>query len=489
MRARLDQALLDLRLAGEQLALANEKIARLERENADLRHQVFGRKSERQKEARASPPATPSALPPPTAADSPTPASGHGRAPLPESLPRISLPAIDPPESEQRCPDCGGDCVPFASDVTEILDLNPAALRALVETRRRWSCPNCQTFVTSAEPARPIPRARPSANLLAFVVTSKFSDHLPLNRLEGIFARQGVEIARSTLADWCRETARKRLKYVVEEIEKDVLANPVVGLDETGIGVRDKSAPGNIRRGRLWLYRGAPGDVVLKHTATKGGEHPAKILENFVGTVQADAANTFDRLFRDERRTEAGCSAHARRKFVKVESLPEAQLVIEKYRQLYVVEREAKDRGLDSEARRRLRQERSKPIVAELYAYLRSLKPPAGSQLESAVNYALAHEAALCRFLDDGLLEIDNNNVERLLRLVAIGRRNYLFLGSPKAADDAAILYSVVASCRDLGIDPFAYLRDVLERLPLTPRSQVAELTPRRWHQARQDRT
>jgi transposase len=542
-KSELEQALHDLGCTRDELGRAREKIAtleqentaltnknakleakvaRLEREKADLLQQLYGQSSERRPgpddaEAQNAPPllaepaAAPPAPPPPAPPEEPPPTSTpHGRMPLPDTLPREDV-FLDPPESERRCPDCGGACVPFVADTTEILDLVPTALRVICETRRRWSCPTCQTTVLSHEPLRPIPRSRPSAALLAYVLTSKFADHIPLHRLAGIFARQDVEIARSTLGDWCQGATRS-LKHVVDEIEKDVLSSPVVGMDETGIKVRDKTAPGNIRDGHFWLYRGERGDVVLKYTETKSGEHPAKVLESFEGTVQADAANSFDRLFEDKgkkskkardgkprgptdgrqskERTEAGCNAHARRKAVKAEELHpvEAGFILDRYRELYAIEAEAKERGLDHEARKALRQERSRPIADQLFDYVRSLKPAAGTPLAAAVGYMLNNEAALKRFLVDGRVEIDNNNVERLFRLVAIGRRNYLFMGSPRGAEGAAIHYSIVASCRDLGIDPFAYLRDVLARLPTTPRSGVRELTPRRWLAAQEER-
>jgi hypothetical protein len=353
-------------------------------------------------------------------------------------------------------------------------------------TRERWSCASCQTAVLRADFPVPIPRTRASARLLAHVATAKFADHLPHYRLEGIFARQGVAIPRSTLSDWNHQTAQQLLKRVVKAIEEDVLVSKVVGLDDTGLATRDRSRPKNInQQGRLWLYRGLPGDCVLKYAPDKSGKWPAAMLENYRGTVQADAANSFDQLFRDGRRTEAGCNAHARRKFVKAKDLPEAWPILLGYQKLYELEAEAKRLGLSHEERREFRQERSRPIVDDLYAKIRALTPPPGTQLATAVGYALNHEVALRRFLDDGGLEIDNNNVERIFRLVALGRRNWFFAGSPRGAEDDAIVYSIVASCRDLKIDPFEYLSDVLARIPSIPESRIKEITPRRWHEAR----
>jgi transposase len=496
--------LLDLGRTRAELATAHEriaalekenaalevKIARLERDNADLRRQFLEPKTERRplpdstmRGSPGAPPVAPTAsapLEPP-----PRRAEPHGRAPLPPELKRRDVPlALE--ESERHCLDCGEAYRPFDTEALEVLDLAPSAFEVIRYARQRWSCPTCQSAVKRPDFPVPLPRSRASARLLAYVATSKFADHLPHYRIEGIFARQGVEISRSTLGDWNHKTAHNLLRHVVDAIEKDVLASDVVGMDETLLAERDRSLPEKkIRKGRLWLYRGARGDCLMKYTRDKGGVWPAEVLKNYSGTVQADAANTFDKLFKDGKRTEAGCNAHARRKVVKVKDLPEARPLLEKYRALYAIEAEAKKLGLGPDERLRLRRERSRPIMDELYASFRALHPKAGTPLAAAVNYALNHETALRRFLEDGRVEIDNNNVERLFRLVALGRRNWFFAGSKQGAEDAAIVYSVVASCRDLGIDPFAYLADVLARIPALPLTRMNELTPRRWHEER----
>ena len=480
-------------LADSKAAL-EAKVARLERDNADLRRQLYAPSSERRsppaKASEESARSPPTPLAPSAGANDPKPpprrAAPHGRAPLSAALPRRDV-DLELDESERRCPDCGEDCRPFDTETSEVLDLLPSAFEVVRYRRQRWSCPTCQNRVFRPDLPVPIPRARTSARVLAYMATSKFADHLPHYRIEGILARQGIEVSRSTLGDWNRGTVNL-LKHVVAAIEQDVLASPIVGTDETILAVRDKTAPNkkNIRTGRLWLYRGARGDCLMQYTPDKGGEWPAKVLKDYSGFVQVDAANTFDRLFKDGKRTKAGCNAHARRKVVKVEDLPEARPLLEKYRALYAVEAEAKERGLPPEERLRLRQERSRPIMDELYVLFRALHPPTGTPLAAAVGYALNHEIALRRFLDDGRLEIDNNNVERLFRLVALGRRNYFFAGSPRGAEHAATAYSIIASCRDLGLDPFAYLSDVLARIPSLPLSRMKELTPRRWHEARQ---
>lgn len=500
---QLRVALLDLGRARTELTSARErivsleaeravlelKVARLERDNADLRRQIHEPSTERRPLLGAAPNANAPGLPPPspestTLKPPPRKAAPHGRAPLPPTLERREVPLLLD-EAQSHCPDCGEACRPFDTETLEVLDLAPSAFEVVKYSRQRWSCPTCQNEVFRPDFPVPLPRSRASARLLAYVATSKFADHLPHYRIEGILARQGVEISRSTLGDWNHKTANQLLRHVVDAIEKDMLAGPVVGMDETILATRDQSLPKKkIRDGRLWLYRGARGDCVMKYTPDKSGKWPAQVLKDYSGTVQADAANTFDKLFKDGKRIEAGCNAHARRKVVKVKDLPEARPLLEKYQALYAIEAEAKKHGLTPDERLLLRQQRSRPIMDELYANFRALKPRAGTQLAAAVSYALNHEAALRRFLDDGRVEIDNNNVERLFRLVALGRRNYFFAGSKRGAEDAAIVYSIVASCRDLGLDPFAYLSDVLARIPTLPLSRMHELTPRRWFEA-----
>lgn len=503
LRVELSGALERIGLLETEKAALEVKVARLERDNADLRRQLYEPKTERRPLSDAPPdeaarePTGAAAAPPaapPAASTPPKPpprrAAPHGRAPLPPGLKRrdVSL-ALD--ESERHCPDCGEARRPFDTETLEVLDLAPCAFEVVRYRRQRWSCSTCQSEVKRPDFPVPLPRSRASARLLAFVATSKFADHLPHYRIAGIFARQGVEVSRSTLGDWTHKTAHDLLRHVAGAIEKDVLASPVVGMDETLLAARDPEQPKpkkKIRKGRLWLYRGARGDCVMKYTPDKGGAWPAEVLKDYSGTVQADAANSFDKLFKGGKRIEAGCNAHARRKVVKVKDLPEARPLLEKYQALYAIEAEAKKLGLTPEERLRLRQERSRPIMDDLYVSFRSLNPPAGTPLAAAVGYALNHETALRRFLEDGRVEIDNNNVERLFRLVALGRRNWFFAGSKQGAEDAAIMYSIVASCRDLGLDPFEYLCDVLARIPGLPLSRMSELTPRRWHEEREKR-
>jgi transposase len=381
---------------------------------------------------------------------------------------------------------------PFGEEITELLDYVPASFRIIEHVRFKYSCDDlsCDSGVVCADlPPLPITKGRPGPGLLAYVATAKYTDHLPLNRLERIIAREGIDIRRSTLCDWVDQTAWL-LRPITQEMARSLLRHHVVGVDETSVRVRDKDAGGGIRKGSIWAYRGAPGEVVFVHTATKCGDGPATFLAKYRGFLQADAANVFDQLFKSGQIVEVGCCAHARRKWHKAkDAFPhEASWALAAIRRLYKIEAEAKERGLSPEERHALRQEKAAPIVDGYFAWLKELKPSvvAGTLLAKAVNYSLNQEQALRRYLDDGRLAIDNNNVERALRQVAVGRRAWLFAGSEKGAEIGATLYSLVVSCGELGVDPFEYLRDVIERVSTHPANAVAELTPRGWFAARQ---
>lgn len=415
---------------------------------------------------------------------------GHGRRPLPDHLPRDRNVHELGPEA-RRCPICGAERRVFGEDVRCRIDYVPASVRIIEDVRLKYSCADCQGEVICAPlPPVPIEKGRPGAGLLAFIANAKYGDHLPLYRLVAILARDGVDLPRSTLCDWVKETAWL-LRPIVSEMARSMKRGPVIGADETGVLVLDRKAKGGTRRARMWAYRGALGEVVFQHTATKATleKHgPAEFLAGYRGKLQADAANVFDALYKSGEIVEVGCMAHCRRKFFKAkDAFPrESGWALAAIRSLYKIEADAKEKGLSVEERRALRQAKAKPIADGLFAWLRGLAPsvPAGTLLATAVGYALNQEAALKRYLDDGRLSIDNNAVERALRQVAVGRNAWLFAGSAKGAEVGATLYSLVVSCRELGVDPWAYLRDVIERVSTHPASAVAELTPRGWHAA-----
>ena len=355
--------------------------------------------------------------------------------------------------------------------------------------RPKLACPHCRDGVTQAPlPARPIEKGRPGPGLLAQVVVGKYADHLPLYRQEQIFARHDVQISRRTLAEWNGAVADLLAPIVTTIREMQLLSSPWIQCDDTTLEVQQPGA--GCRTGHMWVYRGAGGEVVYDFTWSRNRDGPLRMLAGYRGYLQADAAPAYDELFlRHPEIVEVGCWAHARRYFK--EAAPSAALacaqVLALIGELYGIERSATARQLDAAARHELRQHRARPLLAQLRAMLDGLvltvlpKSPIGQ----AVAYARNHWTALARYIEDGRLKIDNNGAEQALRPIVLGRKNWLFAGSEAAAQRAAILCSLVQTCKHMQIDPFVYLRDVIERVSTHPARRILELTPREWRRLR----
>jgi transposase len=487
---------------------------RLERELEKLRRDTFGRSSERVVPEADAPPAAPDhvqeppsgpvvtgeGVAPGAAAKRKRSRRGKNRRPLPTNIPRVRN-EILPPVSERTCACCGREKVKIGEEVAHHYERPPRPSLILVETARiKMACPKgCEGEVTCPPaPPAPIERGRAGPGLLAWILVTKFGDHVPLNRILRMLARDGVSIAASTLCGWVDQAAGL-LEAIVDYLRSRILAGDVARVDETGILVKDPDAktkknPRKARQARMWVYRGADaGFVFYLYSDTKGNEDPAgpgRVLNGFVGYVQADAYAGYDQLFRTGLMIEVACWAHARRYFYDAmsSSPKEAQIAIDIIRELYAVEAEAKACKLDASGRLALRRDRSVPIVDRFFVWLKTLDPVPNTPLADAVRYTTNLERALRRFLEDGRLEIDNTGVERDMRPVAVGRNSWLFLGSPASGDNAAICYSLIASCRDLGINPLEYLTDVLVRVSTHPAKRVAELAPPGWLEARRAR-
>jgi transposase len=421
--------------------------------------------------------------PPPTAPAPARPRAGHGRTPLPALLPRRRVEHVVP-EEQCTCTACGARLTKIGEETSEQLDYQPASLFVTEHVRFTYACHACEGTVVTAElPAAPIDKGRPGPGLLAQVITAKYADHLPLNRQVDIFSRHGVALARQTLCDWVAMAADV-LTPVYEDLKASVLASNVIHTDDTVVPVQDRELP-QTRDGRLWVYvgDGHPADLVYDYTADRSRAGPVTFLGDFRGYLQADAYAGYDALYATGRVVEVGCWAHARRYFwdAKASDPARALPALGFIQQLYAVEREAK--GHDAETRRRLRQEQALPVLARFRRWLDEQadvvlpKSPIGE----AVTYTRAQWTALTRYGEDGDLAIDNNVSERALRMIVTGRKNWLFCGSDTGGQRAAILYSVVATCKAHGIDSWAYLRDVLERIPTHPNRRRAELLPRHW--------
>ena len=494
----------------QQLSVALE---RLGKENEALRHRVkllthrlFGRRSEKGVPVAegqgvlplgpvvagvVSPEATDEE---PAATNDPPPRQRkhQGRRPLPKDLPRERIEVL-PPEAERYCSGCASAKVRIGQDTTEELEYVPASFVIREYVRPKLACAACQSGVTQAAlPARPIEKGRPGPGLLAYVASSKYADHLPLYRLERIFLRHGIEVTRRTLAEWNGAVADLLAPIVVAMRDTQLLKSPWIQCDDTTLDVQDHDRQPAMRQGHMWVYRDEQGDVVYDFTWARNREGPLRMLKDYRGYLQADAAPAYDDVYAQYGAIqEVGCWAHARRYFK--EATPTAPVacaqILAWIAELYAMERTATDRGLSADARRDLRQQHARPILERLQLRLNELMLTAlpKSPLTDAMRYTLNNWVALNRYTEDGRLKIDNNGAENALRPIVLGRKNWMFAGSEGAAHRAAILCSLVYTCRNLSIDPFTYLRDVIDRVSTHPASRVLELTPREWKRLRQE--
>jgi transposase len=392
------------------------------------------------------------------------------------------------PENERACPSCENERGVIGHDESEQLEYHPAQFFVKQIRREKRACAKCRDAVVRAPaPPRVIERGELGTGLVAQVLVAKYLEHMPLYRQRESYKRSEVDLARSTLGD-AVAAACAWLQPIARRIRERVLAHDIVSSDDTGIRVLDRNHPQGAKRGHLWPYLADHRFVFFAYTPDRSGSGPQHVLKDFRGYLQVDGYAGYDALFRGEQcpRIEVGCWMHARRRFV--EALESGDLralpVIGQLKALYAIERDAKERALDAEGRRNSRNERSKPLLDELASWMQQMASRAvpKSPLATAIGYAQNRWSALLRFLDDGRLEIDNGEVERLIRLVALGRRNYLFAGSDAGAERAAIAYSVLATCRLHELEPWAYLKDVLEKLAGGwPQRQLDRLLPDAW--------
>lgn len=489
-----DQAVLKALVTAQQA-----EIARLNLIIAKLRRMQFGRRSEQLDGALAQlelalegietvrRAAAPDAAPDPASGETSGAASSpkrRARTPLPDHLPRET---VEHAPVESDCPDCGSTFVKLGEDVSEMLEYVPAHFKVIRHVRPKLACSHCERIVQAAAPSRPIPRGLPGPALLAHVLVGKFCDHLPLYRQSAIYARAGIELDRSTLADWVGQSAQL-LDPLVEALRRYVLAADKVHADDTPLPVL-APGEGRTRTARLWTYvrddrpagSNDPPAVWFAYSPNRKGEHPQRHLRAFNGILQADAYAGFDALYGSGRVQEAACWAHVRRKFFDVHRAqvsPIATEALARIGQLYAIE--AAIRGELPPIRRAARQTRTHPLLEALQAWLetQSRRVSRKSGISEAIQYALNHWRALIRYVDDGRVEIDNNAAERALRAVALGRKNFLFGGSDAGGERAAVLYSLIGSAKLNGLDPEAYLRDVLGRISEHPINRIEDLLP-----------
>jgi transposase len=406
------------------------------------------------------------------------------RRPLPAELPR-ELETLEPEHT--ACPDCGGTLARLGEDVAEMLEYVPARFKVIRTVRPKLSCTRCDRILQEPAPHRPIAGGMAGPGMLAHVIVSKYADHLPLYRQSDIYEREGVDIERSTLADWVGGATRT-LEPLVEKLRQYVVEAEKLHADDTPIPVL---APGNgkTKTGRLWTYvrddrpMGSlePPAVWFAYSPGRNSEYPATHLQPFQGTLQADAFAGFNRLYERGTVVEAGCWAHVRRKFYdfyEAHQSPIAKEALDRIGALYAIEKEI--RGRPPNERRNIRNARARPLLESMCRWFKESLPKLSkkSELTQAIHYALGRWTPLLRYCDDGRLEIDNNAAERALRAVALGRKNFLFAGSNAGGERAAAMYSLIGTAKLNGIDPEAYLSNVLARIADHPINRIEDLLP-----------
>jgi transposase len=389
-------------------------------------------------------------------------------------------------EAEKHCAGCGKDLRLIAEETSERYEYIPASMKVIQDVCLKYAC-NC-TVRTATKPPQPIEKSTAGASLLAQVIVAKWADHQPLHRQEKMLERHGIEISRKTMGGWMAQCA-KLLDPLYELMKKELLSSKVIGTDDTSVKVLDRKLP-FARNGRIWPYVGDAHHpvIVYDYTPTRSRAGPAKFLEGYRGYLQADAYSVYDAFFKPQRGiTEVGCWMHARRYFFKALESDEPHMgpALHLIARLYAVEERAKVLVLSAEQRLKLRRRVSVALLNKLHHYLLELqavvlpKSPSGV----AVRYALNQWEALTRFLEDGELEIDNGATERANRDIALGRGNWTFFGSDGGGKTAAVLRSFIASCKRCGIEPFAWFRDVLSRMPAHSITRLSELLPQNWQQ------
>lgn len=455
-----------------------------------LKRGMFGRSSEKLSDGAVPLALFPEPEAPPVAET--TTIAGHtrskrnGRSPLPASLPRER---VEYKPENLCCEGCGNELTKIGEDITEELDVVPAKLFVREHARGRYACSDCKKGVVTAKlppNVQIVDRVRAGNGLLADIIVKKYCDHLPLHRQEKIYQRSGIELRRSTMCDWlgyCADT----LRPIVAEMRRGILESLVIHADETPL---DVATDDGMKRGYLWGYLGDRKEVVFEATMTRGSEHPKKFLGEFSRYLQADAYAGYNDFFEETDAVRLGCWSHTRRKFFDAKSTdpPRCKEILTLISQLFAVEREAKENHLNSHEHLALRELKARPVLARIGSLLRSYRQQVlpKSPLGQAVSYALKQWFALTRYLDDHRLRLDNNPIEQQIRPIAVGRHNWLFAGSKNGADRTAIFFSLINSCKLQGINPWEYLRDVLNRVNSHPQSCVHQLTPRGWKEASQ---
>jgi transposase len=474
-----------------------QTIQQLNWQVSQLKRELFGASSERQAEGKLSKeqillslfpaPEQPAATEEVLVASAPEPSPERSRRQPAAKVLETLTERLEP--QEKVCPHCGKQKCEIGQERSERYEYVPAKIVRHEILRPKLACSCGQAGVSIAPlPPTVVSQGQPGASLVAHVLLTKFTDHVPLHRQQQQFARLGVHFPKSTLGDWVEQGATW-LQPLVREMKRQLLLKDYVQVDETPVRVQDPDVIGKCATGWLWVL-GAPNeDVIFEFHPGRGKEFAQHLLGSFKGYLQRDGYGVYGSLARDDvDLMPVGCWAHARRKFVEAltDEPDPATAIVNEVRKLYLVERHARAESLTAQQRYHLRQQLAAPILSSLHPLLLSVREKVlpQSPLGKAARYCLAEWQALTRYLEDGRLEIDNNLTENAIRPSAVGKKNWLFIGHPQAGWRSAVIYSIIVSCRRRGIEPWDYLRDVLARLPAMQQSELPSLLPANWKPA-----
>lgn len=488
-------------------ARLSTQVAHLEAVNSDLQRkfekliqQLRGKRSERLNPAELFEVCLPffseeelalfqEPAPEPTAPPRPP---GTKRAPRPRKLITAEMPReevlVPLSQDEKTCVHCDVSMPCIGYDIVEKLNYRPAQFFVKRYLMEKCAC-GCGLGIASAKlPPQLVPNGKAEAALLAYIMVAKFQDHLPFYRQSKIYARSGAEIPDTTLVEWSNQVA-DALEAIVFLMKRQLLKSGYIQADETGLRVLVKGK-GVCHPGYLWVYGNPGSQIVFDFRMTRERDGPMDFLDGFHGLLQSDAYQGYDELKKSSSILWFACWAHARRYFKDAQENAKAPAskILKFIQSLYVIEEEARSQGLSADQRQQLRQSKARPILNALEQYLHVLQLDVlpKSDIGKAVSYCLRRWDSLTRYVDHGEVEIDNNLCENSLRGVGLGRKNYLFAGSEAGGRKAAVIYSIVETCKRLKIDAYQYLVDVLTRLPSTPVERLEELTPVAWKQLRE---
>jgi transposase len=486
----------------KKLISSDRKVTMLQNQVEQLLRRVYGRRSEKldpnqlmfdsllleaaqQPEPLGKNPADDPEIPAPKPSRK-TKRRHPGRIPIPEHLERVEI-LLDIPEQERVCPETGEPLKRIGWETSEKLEYRPGKLLVNVYKRPKYASPESTVgvgVITAPMPEHPIDRCKADVGLLSHIIVSKFADHLPLYRQNGIFAREGVEIPRASQTSWVLQTY-EAIHPLGDALKRAVLERDIVFTDDSIIPLQVKGN-GRVRKGRLWVYvRGdfSPTLVVFDFSKDRRKERPLSFLGDYQGYVHADAYSGYDELFRRQGVIEVGCWAHARRKFDEAISSrqKEATEIMARIAQIYKVE--ASCREMDPAQRCQYRRQYATPILEGIFRRLKELKSEIlpSEPLSKAIDYALNQREALCRYLEDGRLKPDNNTAENAIRPLALGRKNWLFTGSERGGRATALFLGLIQSCKACGVNPWEYFDDMLRRIMTHPVSRLRELLPDQW--------